>query len=63
MGWIKRFRELPTPILILHVSARFVFGLGLGVLLARYLMGFGWWLIVLAVVMGIPGGCKILIGK
>ena len=63
MGWIKRFRELPTPILILHVTARFVFGVGLGVLLANYLSGFGWWIIVLALVMGIPGAYKVLSGK
>ena len=58
--WIKRFRELPTPILILNVSARFVIGVGLGVLLGKYLSGFGWWIILLGVVMAAPGACKIL---
>jgi hypothetical protein len=38
---IERFRELPTPILILNVSARFVIGVGLGVLLGKCLSGFG----------------------
>ena len=58
--WIKRFRELPTPILFLHIGAKFVFALGLGVLLASYLRGFGWWIILLSLIMGIPGAYKIL---
>ena len=60
MSWIKRFRELPTPILILHITAKFVFGVGLGVVLARCLSGFGWWIMLLALIMGTPGAYKVL---
>lgn len=63
MGLINRFRELPTPIIVLHISAKFVFGVGLGVLLAGYLTGFGWWLILLSLIMGIPGAYKVLSGS
>ncbi len=60
MSLTHKLKELPTPILILHISAKFVFGMGLGVLLASYLTGFGWWIILLSLLMGIPGACKIL---
>lgn len=51
------------PILILHVKAKFVFGVGIGVLLAKYLGGFGWWIILLASIMAIPGVYKVLSKK
>ena len=63
MSLINRFRKLPMPILILHTKAKFVFGVGIGVLLASYLSGFGWWIILLASVMAIPGAYKVLSGK
>ncbi len=63
MSLINRFRKLPTSILALHVTAKFVFGVGLGVLLASYLNGFGWWIILLAIIMGLPGAYKVLSGK
>ncbi len=63
MNLINRFRKLPIPILILHITAKFVFGVGLGVLLANYLSGFGWWIILLALIMSIPGAYKVLSGK
>lgn len=63
MNLINRFRKLPIPILILHITAKFVFGVGLGVLLANYLSGFGSWIILLALIMSIPGAYKVLSGK
>jgi len=63
MNFINRFRKLPTPILTLHIIAKFVFGVGLGVLLVNYLNGFGWWIILLALIIGTPGAYKVLTGK
>lgn len=63
MSLIGRFRKLPTSVLALHITAKFVFGVGLGILLAGYLEGFGWWLILLAIIMAIPGVYKVLGGK
>lgn len=63
MSLINRFRELPTPILTLHIAAKFVFGVGLGILFANYLSGFGCWIILLALIMSIPRAYKVLSGK
>jgi hypothetical protein len=63
MLWIDRFRKLPTALIILHVTAKVVFMFGLGVVLAEHLHGAGWWLMGAAVLMGIPGGYKVLSGK
>lgn len=69
MGWfaekIEKFKKLPKSILFLHIINKFVLGLGLGALLASYLHRYnwqleGWLLIVLALVLGIPGGYKVL---
>jgi len=41
MGWfgnkVGKFRQVPTPYFSLHVTAKFLFGVGLGVLLATWL--------------------------
>ena len=51
---INEFRKLPTPVLILHVMSKFIFGIGLGVLLAGHVKFSGWWIILLSLIIGIP---------
>ena len=61
---IKKMAKLPVPLLAAHMFAKFLFGLGLGILLAGAL-DFNWKLwgtafIVLSVVVSIPSGRRIL---
>lgn len=63
--WIKNFRKLPTWALYLHVSAKSLFSLGLGIILATYYPGSGWaiagWiLIAFSLVESIPSTYMIL---
>jgi len=56
--------KLPVPLLAAHMFAKFLFGLGLGILLAGAL-DFNWklWgvvLMALSVVVSIPSGRRIL---
>ena len=56
--------KLPVPLLAAHMFAKFLFGLGLGIILAGAL-DFNWklWgsvLIALAVFVSIPSGRRIL---
>jgi hypothetical protein len=60
MGIIESFRKLPLPLLSLHITAKFLAGIGVGVLLADYLNGLGWWLILLAVLISVPSAYRIL---
>jgi len=60
---IKRFRKLPTPLLIMLVNGKVVISLGIGVLLATYLINWVWGIIILGVILIIPGGNKVLTGK
>lgn len=60
MSFIDKFRQLPTPLMITHVSSKFCFGVGLGVLLSGYLKGYGWWIILGSLVLGIPSTMSIL---
>ena len=58
-NWIKRFRKLPTWGLYLHVSAKSIFSLGLGIVLVSYLPGSGWsiagWILMaFAVIESLP---------
>ena len=67
MSWfgdkIEKFRQLPTPYLTLHVLGRFVFGVGLGVLLATWLpIWTGWLFIIVALIIVIPSA-RIILGK
>lgn len=57
--FVNEFRKLPTPILLSHVTSKFVFGIGLGVLLAGYLKGLGWWIMLLSFIIAIPSAITI----
>ena len=63
--FVKRFRKLPTPYLYGHVASKFLFGLGLGIVIASYLAcsKVGFWIIVLSIVLAIPSTYTILSGK
>ena len=63
MNLWRRFRNLLTPLLMLHVTGKFVFGVGLGVLLGGVLRGYGWWIIVAAFVIAIPSSIRLFSGK
>ncbi len=67
MSWIsdkiERFRQMPNPYFALHITSRFLFGVGLGLLLATWLpIWTGWMFIIVAIVIAIPS-TKILLGK
>ncbi len=58
---IKKFRQLPNPFFAMHITSRFLFGVGLGILLAAWLpIWTGWIFITLALVIAIPGTIIIL---
>ena len=59
----QRFKDLPMPFLMLHVTAKFVGGVGIGVLLGGHLRGYGWWIILASFIIAIPSSIKILVGK
>jgi len=67
MSWIsdkiEKFRQMPTIYLVLHVTSRSLFGVGLGLLLATWLpVWTGWIFIGVAVVIVIPSA-RILLSK
>jgi len=65
MGWIsdkiEKFRQMRNPYFALHIASRFIFGVGLGVLLATCLpIWTGWLFIIVAVVIAIPSSVILL---
>ena len=54
--------KLSTPVLVLFVVSKIIVGIGIGILLANWLPGAGWWLVLLGVVLSIPPGIKVLRG-
>ena len=56
-------RKLETPMLVLFVFSKFLIGLGLGVLLATYLLDWGWWLLLAGILLSIPPAIKIIAGR
>ena len=65
MGVVEKFRKLPISIMILHISGKFLSGVGLGTLIASYLQQYdwqlyGWIVIVIASLTQIPGAYKTL---
>jgi len=65
MGWfgdkIEKFRQMPNPYLTLHITGKFLFGVGLGLLLAAWLpIWTGWLFIIAALVISIPSARIVL---
>jgi len=59
MDWygdkIEKLKSLPNPYALLYVTAKFVGGVGIGVLLAIWLPTWTWWIfMVIACVIAIP---------
>ena len=63
---LEAMKSLPTGLLTLHIIAKFLFGMGLGMLLVHYYDVPAAWtgriLVVVAVVIAIPSTVKILSG-
>lgn len=67
MGWysnkVAKFRQVPDPFFTLHITAKFLFGVGLGVLLATCLpVWTGWIFIIVALIIAIPSA-RIVLSK
>jgi len=60
---IEKFRQMPNPYFSLHITGKFLFGVGLGVLLATWLpIWTGWIFIIAALVIAIPSA-RIILSK
>jgi len=61
---MEKFRRLPTPLLVLVVLARFIFGFGMGASLAAprgsTWKPVGWTLMVLSVLLALAAGKDVL---
>jgi len=67
MGWIggkmEKLRGVPNPYFTMHITGKFLFGVGLGVLLAIWLpVWTGWIFIILALLIAIPSA-RIVLGR
>ena len=67
MSWLgdktKRFRQVPNPYFSMHITAKFLFGVGLGLLLAIWLpVWTGWIFIAISLLIAIPS-VRIVLGK
>jgi len=65
MSWIsdktEKFRQVPNPYFSLHITSKFLFGVGLGVLLAGWLpIWTGWVFVIVALVIAIPSASIVL---
>jgi len=67
MGWfgnkVAKFRQVPDPYFSLHVTAKFLAGVGIGVLLSTWLpVWTGWIFIGVALLIAIPSA-RIVLSK
>ncbi|NQT21958.1 MAG: hypothetical protein HQ579_00805 [Candidatus Omnitrophica bacterium] len=54
MSIVDKFRNLPTPLLLLHILSKAIIAFGLGVLLASYFKTYAVWIITGGIVLSIP---------
>ena len=57
---LDRFRQLPKWMIACQILSKVVAGIGFGVLLAHYLHGLGWWLILASLIAAIPAKFKMI---
>ncbi|MBA7636257.1 hypothetical protein ES703_43873 [subsurface metagenome] len=67
MGWysnkVAKFRQVPDPFFSLHITGKFLAGVGIGVLLATCLpVWTGWIFIIAALIIAIPSA-RIVLSK
>jgi len=67
MSWLgdktEKFRQMPNPYFSMHITAKFLFGVGLGLLLAIWLpIWTGWIFIAISLLIAIPS-VRIVLGK
>ncbi len=67
MSWLsykmEKLRGVPNPYFSMHITGKFLFGVGLGVLLATWLpVWTGWIFIIIALLIAIPS-VRIILGK
>ena len=67
MSWfsakLEKFKQMSNSYLILPVAAKFLFGVGLGLLLAFWLpVWIGWIFIIVSLVIAIPS-TRFILGK
>ena len=65
MSWIGnkvgKFRQVPNPYFSMHITGKFLFGVGLGLLLAIWLpIWTGWVFIIVALLIAIPSARIVL---
>jgi len=61
---VEKFRGVPNPYFSMHITGKFLFGLGLGLLLATWLpIWTGWVLIIAALLIAIPSTRIVLGGE
>jgi len=59
MSLINKVKQLPNPILVIFILGKLFIGLGLGILLAKFLHGFAVLSILLGIILSIPAAIKI----
>ncbi len=64
--WMRRFRELPFPLMYSHIAAKFFSGVAIGFLIAGYAggdwTGAGWWMMAISFAVSIPSTKRIMLG-
>ena len=50
---IDGVKQFSTPMFVIFVLSKLLVGIGLGVLLVQYLMPYGWWFLIVGVVVSI----------
>ncbi len=62
-GCFEAFTRLPAGLIVSHMVAKFIFGVGLGVLISGSVGSrepVGWVLIIVAVIIAIPSASKLI---
>lgn len=60
---LDKIKALPAPLFVLHFASKAIIAFGLGIILASYLQGLGWWIVGLGVVLSMPALSKIFCCK
>lgn len=60
INFVRKLQSLSPQALLLHFWAKLILGIGIGVVFAQYLEGYGWWIAGAGLAISMPGAWKAL---
>jgi len=53
LGLMNKVKRLSPPMFVIFVLSKLIVGVGLGILLIQYLAPYGWWFLIVGIILSV----------